>query len=479
MRLRSVSLSLVCLGSTLAIACGDSGRPSGGQSNVGGSNAAGDVGFSGGTQAAGGVTLVGAGGTNDAGGTSSGGGMALGGGAGSTSLSTGGSGVDPSVCGNGTRETGEQCDSVDLGGLQCADLGFDTGALSCDSNCQLVLASCAGTERCFDGIDNDGDRDFDCADSDCAADCADSCSVTGTLDENGATEGTLKGHATELAPYCSRTPQNPEVVYAVVPTADGFIDATLLASSGATLSARYDCADDSLEATCTSSSDLEIVAYRNETLYIVVEGDASDGFGFFELSLNLRVESCGNGAREAGEECDDGNQDGGDGCDASCAIELSETESNRSVNRADEYVDPFYGEIADGSDHDYIEVVVDEPPVAFFINTFDYGDGACTDGELDSTLELIAPDGATVLAEDDDSGAGYCASIEIQFDAAQAGSYYVVVSSSPFGSVTQFPYILDVTVELCGNGVSSPGEECDDSNRLDGDGCSSICTSEW
>jgi len=31
---------------------------------------------------------------------------------------------------------------------------------------------------------------------------------------------------------------------------------------------------------------------------------------------------------------------------------------------------------------------------------------------------------------------------------------------------------------ICGNGILEPGEQCDDGNLIDGDGCSSICTIE-
>ena len=33
-------------------------------------------------------------------------------------------------------------------------------------------------------------------------------------------------------------------------------------------------------------------------------------------------------------------------------------------------------------------------------------------------------------------------------------------------------------VAICGDGKIQPGEDCDDANRVDGDGCSAVCTSE-
>src|SRR6185503_3674453 len=36
----------------------------------------------------------------------------------------------------------------------------------------------------------------------------------------------------------------------------------------------------------------------------------------------------------------------------------------------------------------------------------------------------------------------------------------------------------DDVAGLCGDSIVDPGEQCDDGNRLGGDGCSSICTTE-
>ena len=32
---------------------------------------------------------------------------------------------------------------------------------------------------------------------------------------------------------------------------------------------------------------------------------------------------------------------------------------------------------------------------------------------------------------------------------------------------------------VCGNGIEEEGEECDDSNTTDGDGCSAVCVVEY
>ena len=46
------------------------------------------------------------------------------------------------TCGNGMINDGEQCDGANLGGMStCADIGHNTGTLSCDSSCQYTGCS--------------------------------------------------------------------------------------------------------------------------------------------------------------------------------------------------------------------------------------------------------------------------------------------------------------------------------------------------
>lgn len=50
----------------------------------------------------------------------------------------------PSVCGNGRIETGEQCDGTRLNYNTCKTLGFESGVLSCASNCSFNTTKCLG-----------------------------------------------------------------------------------------------------------------------------------------------------------------------------------------------------------------------------------------------------------------------------------------------------------------------------------------------
>jgi len=50
--------------------------------------------------------------------------------------------VKLSICGNGSKESGEDCDNGDLGGQTCQSRGFSGGSLSCNIDCTLNTSGC-------------------------------------------------------------------------------------------------------------------------------------------------------------------------------------------------------------------------------------------------------------------------------------------------------------------------------------------------
>jgi hypothetical protein len=54
------------------------------------------------------------------------------------------------VCGDGVAEPPEQCDGVDLQGLDCTDSGFTGGTLGCMANCTFDTSGCTGGPVCGD-----------------------------------------------------------------------------------------------------------------------------------------------------------------------------------------------------------------------------------------------------------------------------------------------------------------------------------------
>jgi hypothetical protein len=72
-------------------------------------------------------------------------------------------------CGNGALDTGEECDGALLGGKDCPSLGYIAGTLDCKSDCTLSAAGCVSAEDCASGQDEDKDGAIDCSDFDCKA----------------------------------------------------------------------------------------------------------------------------------------------------------------------------------------------------------------------------------------------------------------------------------------------------------------------
>ncbi len=49
---------------------------------------------------------------------------------------------NPDPCGNGNIDQGEQCDGSNLNSDTCVSRGYDTGSLSCNSQCNFDVSSC-------------------------------------------------------------------------------------------------------------------------------------------------------------------------------------------------------------------------------------------------------------------------------------------------------------------------------------------------
>ena len=47
-----------------------------------------------------------------------------------------------SVCGDGVKESGEQCDGSDLAGASCTSQGYTGGTLSCSASCTFNTSAC-------------------------------------------------------------------------------------------------------------------------------------------------------------------------------------------------------------------------------------------------------------------------------------------------------------------------------------------------
>jgi cysteine-rich repeat protein len=214
------------------------------------------------------------------------------------------------------------------------------------------------------------------------------------------------------------------------------------------------------------------------------DGDGDKDCDDLECRDTAACAVCGDGRISGGEQCEDGNTVPGDCCDATCRAEPGcEIEGNDTTGAAGELVlsggqVQARGRIHPAGDADLFAVRIPAGSTAR-LDAEIVGGFLASDcnRDLDSELQLLDAMGR-VVARDDDFGDGTCSRVAAA--GFGAGLAYVRVAASPFVPQRTFDYrlVVRVVLDACGDGVRHPGQECDDGNQVDGDGCSSACRLE-
>ncbi|MBI5499193.1 MAG: DUF4215 domain-containing protein [Deltaproteobacteria bacterium] len=197
----------------------------------------------------------------------------------------------PAGCGNGTRDTGEECDD----GSRNSDLRRD----ACRTDCRLAHCGDGVTdsgESCDDGNLDDGDA---CRNTCVLASCGDGVVGPGEACDDGPDNSDTRPDACRTAcvpAWCGDT---------VIDRAEGCDDGNNLDGDGCAA----DCVPEG--AVCGNG---------------VVEGveECDDGAGNSDTAPGACRTSCvrfrcGDGVTDPGEACDDGNDVPGDGCEPDCS----------------------------------------------------------------------------------------------------------------------------------------------------------------
>jgi cysteine-rich repeat protein len=191
------------------------------------------------------------------------------------------------------------------------------------------------------------------------------------------------------------------------------------------------------------------------------------------------VTTCGDGVQAGSETCDDGNLTNGDCCSNVCGAEIGcEIEANNAIPIANDFSalaisTTVKGSIKPAGDLDYYVVTVPAgQTVIFNAATLDGFNSSCASLTQDSFLTLFDVNGVS-LGTDDNSGPGNCA--QLQVVGVAGGDYFIEVKAG--ANTPQFSYALTVQLQvvICGDGVKDLGEQCDDGNVANGDGCNSTC----
>lgn len=232
------------------------------------------------------------------------------------------------------------------------------------------------------------------------------------------------------------------------------------------------------------ASNLAVRGLAAGTYYVSVEeyGNNATITGY-TLDIQIRNAGCGNGWLDGADQCDDGNTMSGDGCSSTCQYEgPAEAEPNNTAatatvlrGAADPLETSRLGSLSSGTDIDFYSVVVPANH-SVFAEVSD-GAGGCPNS---GSVRLVAPDGTTSLILDSTDGPGSCGQISPVRDTAArflaAGTYYLRVEGT--GGSATYSILVRLTPPSCGDGFLTGAEVCDDSNVTNGDGCSASCLIE-
>ncbi|MGB5522898.1 MAG: DUF4215 domain-containing protein [Polyangiales bacterium] len=182
----------------------------------------------------------------------------------------------------------------------------------------------------------------------------------------------------------------------------------------------------------------------------VITASASDGSSVSVVNFewNVNATPCGDGVLDTGEECDDGNLDDGDGCTSGCVVEFC---GDGVINN-------------DGAE------TCDPPGTEACTDTCTARTAKCGDGFLTPPEEC--EDGNVVDGDGCTSGCvvEFCGDGVVNNDGSET-------CEPP--STALCTDLCVVRTPLCGDGFQTLPEECEDGNLVSGDGCTSGCVVEF
>ena len=435
----------------------------------------------------------------------------------------------PEACDDGNTRNGDGCTSVCIA-ESCGDgVVNDGGAedceppgtVTCTSNCRFRVAACGdgfltSPEQCDDGNTANGDG--------CTSGCTLEFCGDGAVNDGGAEDCEPPGTASCTSGCKDRVPLCGDDFRTPPEQCD---DGNSLNGDGCTSACGLElCGDGVVNHSGTedceppgSSSCDDDCTFRSPVCgdgFLTApeacdDGNLSGGDG---CSASCAVEippACGDGKRDSGEQCDDGGRLNGDGCSSSCRLEVC---GDGLVNNGGtEDCEPPGTPLCTAGCAIRTPQCGDRfltPPEQCDDGNRNGGDGcaanclfeSCGDGVVnDSGAEECEPPGTTVCTDDclrrnpscgdglltppeecDDgnsaSGDGCASNCRLEYCGDGVVNNAGSEACEPPGT-SECSEFCTFRGSTCGDGYLTSPEECEDGNRVNGDGCSSACLVEF
>lgn len=436
---------------------------------------------------------------------------------------------EPVVCGDSDVGPGEQCDD---GNTATSD--------GCSDTCQLEGAM-AEMEPNEDGTPSTGGsstdgNDFGSSYPDANGAITGTTTIVASITPAGDEDVFAISNTSTVAVTVALDVWNLGTGYGIGVPCGTSIDTGmhLRDASGSSLDSNDD--RDGANDRCST---LSVVLLPGETRYAhVIEYSDDDTIDAYALQIVYTPAVCGNGIVDPGEACDDMNTMSGDGCDDMCQIEpicgdgvLQPTEQCDDMNTmtgdgcsdtcqlegAVTEVEPNEdgsvstgGSGIDGNDFGSaypdmngafssstiiaatITPAGDEDVFAFTnpgttyasvkLDVWNlapgYGIGVACGSSIDTGMHVRDATG-TSLAENDDRDGGNDRCSSLTYGIAPGETVYAhVISYGDDEAIPSYALVATYSPVVCGDGMIGPGESCDDTNTMSGDGCSDTCQIE-
>jgi len=205
---------------------------------------------------------------------------------------------------------------------------------------------------------------------------------------------------------------------------------------------------DDMGETATCDEDCTVASCGDSTVNATASEECDDGGESASCNSNCTNSSCGDSVLNItdGEECDDGNTTPGDGCDASCQ---NEPQCGNGSVEGDEECDDGNSTPGDGCDAACLDEVCGNSIVQSGEDCDDGGESATCDSNCTNQECGDNTMNSTAGEECDD------------------------------GNITNNDGCSSVCLnEVCGDSIVQTSEGCDDGNVVAGDGCSETCQTE-